>query len=290
MRNRFLALTDMTVRRRLPSLGHRTMRFGNIEIDPAVNPAILDTVTWDPRTGVANCRLRGSRRIGSRSAGLLVGPTSRAGPCILHGLSRLLCPARAAACTSWLGCPTVSMSCDWPSTRTPGCLGDPLHVMPLDDGCASGSVRRRCRCDSPLSSARCDRTKGPGRWGPCPAGDRHADVHVGLAGDLAGDGRGRIRGQRHPELRAGAEPAGGCAGGPAAAEQLPVRLRDARRRTHRQHVRGALGGRRDRGAEDRDTPAVRGGCGPYHHPARPGRARARQAHHRRGPRLHVFHT
>src|SRR5512147_1884994 len=24
------------------------MKFGNLEIDPAVNPAVLDTVTWDP--------------------------------------------------------------------------------------------------------------------------------------------------------------------------------------------------------------------------------------------------
>ena len=28
---------------------HGSMQFGKLELDPAVNPAVLDTVTWDPR-------------------------------------------------------------------------------------------------------------------------------------------------------------------------------------------------------------------------------------------------
>ena len=33
------------------------MRFGQLDIDPAVNPAVLDTLTWDPERA---CRILGS--------------------------------------------------------------------------------------------------------------------------------------------------------------------------------------------------------------------------------------
>ena len=240
----FVALTTVT----WPHY-HCRMKFGKLELDPAVNPAVLDTVTWDPEQACADSRLRGAASTGSRSA----RPSRK----------EVHCPVTSpASCIADRGpseerhvyslCPAVGRPARFrrdraerrPSRRT-------AARDPSERRRAAGGLRCRrrhrpqVRPDDPAGQG----TSGDG--GRAATGDRHADVHVGLAGHLAGDGRGQVRRQCDPELGARAEPARGRAGGPAAAEQLPVRLRHARRRAHRQHVRGALGGRRDRGAEER---------------------------------------
>jgi len=109
------------------------MRFGQLEIDPAVNPAVLDTVTWDPE--------RAWRIVGSVE------------PSYWHAACRAIVEGQAAvsheSCTVYRGsCAQQGGSAYCLSRlsdgqhvfagigpeRNTGCLGDPLHTMPLGEG------------------------------------------------------------------------------------------------------------------------------------------------------------
>ncbi len=143
------------------------MRFDKIEIDPAVNPAILDTVTWDPD--------RAWRLVGS------VKPSHW--PLIRKGLSdgrdvSLFCES----CKIYAGSFAQHDGSSYSLARLSdgqhvfigigaqehaGCLADPLHVTPLDDGLAltihaadATTIRRYVRTLRP--------DKGPRAMGAVP--------------------------------------------------------------------------------------------------------------------------
>ena len=158
-----LALTAGTWR---ITIAAQSMRFGNIEIDPAVNPAVLDTVTWD-----------------SERAWQIAGSVE---PSYWHAARRAVVEGRVAAshksCTAYRGSYAqhggsayclVQLSDGQHVFVTIGAeqstssLDHPLHGMPLGEGLflamyAADSAMIRCY----IRDLRPD--KGPRAMGPVP--------------------------------------------------------------------------------------------------------------------------
>jgi len=88
-------------------MGH--MRFANTELDPVVNPAVLDTVTWDPQGA---WRVLDSMETGHWLAVHRAAAESR--PLPVH-----------ACCTLYLG----SCACQGASVYSLACLSDGQHVF-----------------------------------------------------------------------------------------------------------------------------------------------------------------
>ena len=142
------------------------MRFGKIDIDPAVNPAVLDTVTWDPEGAW--------RTVGSvepsywRAVHKAVVEGQAAAShesCIVYRGS--FAPHRARA--HWLVrlCDGQHVFLTAGPQQNTGCLGDPLRTMSLGEGMSLAmhaadavTIRRYVRDLRP--------DKGPKATGPVP--------------------------------------------------------------------------------------------------------------------------
>jgi hypothetical protein len=143
------------------------MRFGQLEIDPAVNPAVLDSATWDPERarGIVGSVKPSHWRLIRKALGdgrdvlLLRGSCQiYAGSFVQHD-GRSYCLARLSDGQHvFIGIGAQGNA---------GCLADPLHVTSLDDGLIitihgadAATVRRYVRMLRP--------DKGPRAMGAVP--------------------------------------------------------------------------------------------------------------------------
>ena len=267
-----------------PRQGGKRMRFGRLEINPALSPGVLDTATWDRAAAWA--------AIGAAEDGYwpVLAEAARSGAelpvtadlaphapscvwhedtlCCLAGLAdgqQVFLAVGPGLDDAILGEPAGRKVLPERTTTTPSAIGHQqsaiLALYPTD----AAVIDRFFRHLAP--------DKGPrGAGAGAAARHRHAHDHGGVARDLAGHGEGRLRGQRHPEFRARAELPGDAARGPAGREEHRLRFRDHRDRLHRQLVRGAVGGGRARRAQARRTAPLRRRRRPH-----PGEARGRWA-------------
>ena len=188
---------------------------------PSRCPAVLDTTSWDPRAGVGArsgpsgeevlaaglpSRPRGTVAI---SGNAVVHPGSHASvggrksrPRVAGGRAGRVPPVRARAVPRVLGGPFGASS----SRASGAWLVHPAD-MPM--------LARYLRAREPAQGAAGTRLRAPARH-------RGPPHRRGLAGRLARHGAGRVRGQRHPELRARAEPARRSARGPTRAREPPL--------------------------------------------------------------------
>ena len=162
-RQRFLGLTVQAPR---ITIAVQSMRFGKIEIDPAVNPAVLDTVTWDSERAwqiagsVEPSYWRAARRavVEGRVAASHKSCTAYRGSYAQHGGSAYCLVQLSDGQHVFVGIGSQQ------STDT---LGDPLHTKLLSEGLslamyAADSAMIRCY----IRDLRPD--KGPRAMGPVP--------------------------------------------------------------------------------------------------------------------------
>ena len=157
----------LTVRAPRITIAGQSMRFGNIEIDPAVNPAILDTATWDPDRA---CRIVGSVK---PSHWHLIRKALSDGRdvCLFCETCKIYASSFAQHDGSSYSLARLSdgqhVFIGIGAQENAGCLADPLHVTPLDDGLAltihaadATTIRRYLRTLRP--------DKGPRAMGAVP--------------------------------------------------------------------------------------------------------------------------
>ncbi len=143
------------------------MRFGRLEIDPGVNPAVLDTVTWDTERAV---RIIGSVKPSHwhviRKA-LTDGRDAllHSGSCMIYASSFAQHDGNAYSLARLPDGQHLFIGIE--AVTSAGCLGDPLHAMALDDGLALtihaadlATIRRYVQTLRP--------DKGPRALGPTP--------------------------------------------------------------------------------------------------------------------------
>ena len=140
------------------------MQFGKLEIDPAVNPAVLDTATWDPGQAA---RILGSVPIphwqSVRRALAEGGPLPGDEPCLVYRGSWAQ-RATTVYALAWLSDGQHVLLAIGPSDDS---LGEPLHVIPLGGdvrlavyAADVGTIRRYVRTIRP--------DKGPRAMGAVP--------------------------------------------------------------------------------------------------------------------------
>jgi len=141
-----------------------SMRFGKLEIDPAVNPAVLGTVTWDPKQA---CRILASVEAqywqGIHQATAEGHPLSGHDPCMVYRGSAARRGANAYTLARLLDGQHVFIEIG----ASDGCLGEPLQVIPLSGdmrlavyAADMGTVRRYVQTIRP--------DKGPRAMGAVP--------------------------------------------------------------------------------------------------------------------------
>ena len=141
------------------------MKFGKIEIDPAVNPAILDTATWDPQLAWATIHsVAPSYWRSVHEAVIRRTPMPAHESCVLYSGScdRDTEDAYILAQLPDRQCVFVQIG-----AGGSGCLGKPLRAMPLSEGMTlaihgadSTTIGRYVSCARPY--------KGPTAMGAVP--------------------------------------------------------------------------------------------------------------------------
>jgi len=164
------------------------MQFQKLELDPAANPAVLDTATWD--RGAAAKALTAMPTVTLQSLGSALwaeGALSGPAGITLYSPSRAIHEDCAYGLAS-LGDGQQVFLCGGRADASP--LGEPFAVLELPSG---GSIAAY-PTDAPIIH----RYLRAGSQ----VGDRHADDHCRVARHLDRHGALRLCGQRHPELGA----------------------------------------------------------------------------------------
>ena len=234
------------------------MFFGKLDIEPSINPAVLDTATWDleaARRGIIEGQEYWSSVHDNAVHGKPLENSAGRGPVVStiieHGMQAFFLAELNDG-------QKVFLQTGTPDGARP--LGEPFFQLPLGAGkllaAYSTDARTHRQVLPPAEAGKRSASTRP----RSAARDRHAHDHQGMAGNIRGNGPQAVRREHHPELGPRAQSPRGSEERQGTGAQLCQRFWHDRERVHGKHIRRALGCRRAGSPPARETTCLRSGC------------------------------